>query len=438
MNYSIKIDKVTFLFFAFYIILPKYFALEISQEFPLITFSRLLLMLFCVQFILRKKGIIRTSILKKYKKIRNNIKWYFIILIFVNIFFIFSIPKDAINKLLSIFMEELAIIWIISQTINTKEKVIQCLEIILYSSAVIAIFSIIGLLFGENYFYYLNTVNREMLMSNMSRMGLIRVEAGFGHAVYYGLYCTVMIPIGMYFFENYRVKRLNYIICILLNIFALILTNSRGTLLSAILLIFIMILKKKQKQIKKYLKISIFSISVFAVTSMFIKQVSNFLINIFRSIFYEILPSLGEIDNYGINIGGWQSRFAQFTSISWVLKKSPIFGLGPDAQTRGVLSYFWLNNWQVIETYDNGYLKIYFEYGLFGIIAFFLLFIGIYKLLNKTIISKSDDILGMFKFSFLAYFLGMLSVTGVDKLFWVLVGLLISYVNVESNMNSKI
>lgn len=45
-----------------------------------------------------------------------------------------------------------------------------------------------------------------MLMASTIRMGIMRAEAGFGHPVYYGVYCALMIPIAYFLFESSRKK----------------------------------------------------------------------------------------------------------------------------------------------------------------------------------------------------------------------------------------
>ncbi|OAA86943.1 O-antigen ligase family protein [Clostridium ljungdahlii] len=425
-----KIGIFLFLFFVCYIVLPSYFAIEISASFPLITMSRVLLVILCLSYIYKCRGRIKLSIANKNAGINRKLIIYFAIVIGISIYFLTTIFNAALDQLMSIFIEEVLVIWIISCTVTTKEKLIRCLEVMVYASGVVAIVSITGLLVGENPFYYLNTVSREMLMANFSRMGLMRLEAGFGHAVYYGLYCTVMIPIAMYFYENSGRNRFRYMVCIILNIIALVLSNSRGTLVAFILVVCIMLFQKKRNQLKKYQIFIISAAMVFAIAVIFVPELSNYISDVFKSLVYIISPSTGTIDNYGTNADGLTSRMAQLSGITWTFKQSPIVGLGPDAMKRGVLSYYWLGNWQVTNTYDIGYVKIFCEYGILGSIGFLVLYSMILKLCIGKKYKNNDGIAEMFKFCFLAYFISMLSVTGVDKLFWVLVGLLISYVNI--------
>lgn len=96
-----------FLFFSLYLILPSYFAIELSPSLPLITVSRIVLLI-CFF------NIVRTDYGKmKIPYFTWNIKWYFILIFLVNVLHIYDTGVTAINQCIVIFIEQFLVFWII-------------------------------------------------------------------------------------------------------------------------------------------------------------------------------------------------------------------------------------------------------------------------------------------------------------------------------------
>lgn len=427
-------NKITFLeilFFALYIILPSYLALEISSNLPLITGSRILLFFLMLYIIFRDKGRIKLRIFQD-NKTKIFFVGYFCLKLISNLYYI-TTTNEAIKDIFIMVLEELLVLWVVVRVIDTKEKLEKTLKILVISSGIVAILSIVGTLIGKNIFYYLNTVNREMLMANFSRLGIIRAEAGFGHPVYYAVYCLIMVIISMYFIENNRKNKMYYIIFVL-NIIALVLSNSRGTIIIFIAMMIYMFLQKGNEKINKYIGIIILGIFVFAITCIICPRILTFISNIWVSLTNVFSSNQVEISNYGTNLSGLKSRVSQFSQVQYALSENPIFGLGVSAHTRGVLKWFdpYHSAWDISKTFDVGYFAIICQYGVVGTIAYGLLYYSILrKIFNKRL--KKDDIMQLFKYCFIAYFLSLLSISGITKLFWIILGLLVSYNNILIN-----
>jgi hypothetical protein len=426
-------------FFALYIIMPSYFALEISSNAPLLTASRILLLLITFKYAFNKSGRIGKRIFYN-RTLSGGIKTYFVLLLLTNIMFI-SATSEAAKEIFVILFEELCLIWIITCLINTRAKLVKCLQILVYTSGVVAILAAIGSFTSVNIFYYLNTVQREMLMASFSRMGLIRAEAGFGHAVYYGAYCAVMIPICMYFIENGQSKRWKYIVCMLLNLMGLFLANSRGSLVAFICVLAFMLITKKQKELSRYKGIIAIGIVAVIFVGTINQSVFSFASDIIQSILNIFSSDSTTIANYGTNQDGMASRIGQFSGILWTLQQSPIWGLGPNAQTRGLVSYLSsAGSWVTTNTFDMGYVGIFCQYGVAGSIGYLALFL---TLAVNSFKKKNDDgsgLLKMFRYVFLTYLICLLSISQVQKLLWVLIALFICYLNIiyfEKVKNAK-
>lgn len=431
-----KLSFVAIIFFALYIILPSYFAIELASFLPLMTGSRIILILLIISYIFKQKGIINVKIFYN-KNLKKYFKIYFLCVLITNLYYC-AITTEAIKRILVIIIEELLLLWIVVKVINTKEKLIFALKIISIMSGITAVIAVIGSITDKNLFNYLNTVSRDVLIANYYRLGFLRAEAGFGHAVYYGLYCVVIIPIAMYLAENEK-RNLKYIICLSLNILGLIFSNSRGPFLVLGVLVIYMIFNKKKELLKKYIPFIICCIYILLILFFINQEFKKFIGNIIISLTNVFASETVAIENYGLNDqNGVDSRMSQFTMVTYALSRNPLFGLGAGAHTRGVQMWFnpSTNRWNTIKTYDVGYFSIICMYGIIGFIGNIILFWGIIKNVLKNKL-KDDQIILMFKYVFIGYFLGLFAVTGINNVFWMLLSLLVSYLNILENANNE-
>lgn len=436
MDKKNKLSFFAVIFFALYMVLPEYFALELSSSLPLITGSRILLILLLIYYVAKNDWKIHFKIFyndgcKKYFVI------YFVCMIITNLYYALS-TKEAIKELFIIILEELVVLWLIVKIVNTREKMDKVLKIIAISSAITAIISIIGTITGNNLFYYLNTVSRKMLMASFYRLGFIRAEAGFGHAVYYALYCIMMIPICMYLLEKEK-NNCIYIICFALNIIGLVLANSRGPLLIFACMSIYMFCRKKTSLIQKYIPMLFLSIILIIFLFLTNDKIENFVKNIFISLTNVFKTNVVSIEDYGGNDGnGIDSRLNQYSMVQYAMKKNFLFGLGANAHIRGVQMWYntYTERWQLTNTYDVGYFLIICTYGIIGLLGNLVLYYGIIINTFKSKF-KRDSIIEMFKYIFIIYFLGLFAVTGINNVFWIILSLFIAYLNILNLESTK-
>lgn len=431
---NVIINYVLNLLLSLYIVLPSYFAIEISKSIPLITASRIILLVIVIGYIIHNNLKISVKVFYnlKYKYL---IKLFFSLLILVNMLHMLT-DSYAKNEIFSILFEKIVLLWIVVKTINTKKKVEDLLSMLSYVSGIVAIISIIGLITGNNPFYYLTTTKREMLQASFTRLGVVRAEAGFGHPVYYGIYINIMIFISLYLYEN---KNRKYIFCIILNIIALFLCNSRGAIIPFIILILFKLIKEKN-QLGIRLFMGIISILVFLLLMHLISpQVASYIDNTLSSI-NVFLGEETSIENYGTNAGlqkGINSRTNQLSGILYTLKNKPLMGFGPQALSKGLIKYYVNDKWQTTNTYDVGYVSIFCKYGLIGFLAYLFLYIGIViNIYRKDL--KTDKFVQLFRYLFLIYILCMMSASMETKTAWIVLSIAISYINVLKNESMQV
>ena len=418
--------KFIIFFMAFYPILPDYFSIELGGGLPLLKASRILLLilLLCVCFRNKKIKLIRKPLKA------TGLYWpliiYFAARILANGYYV-SRLSAAINTEFTVIVEQLLLVVLICQAVQSQEDVYLCVKTIVDASGIIAIISIINILIGSNLFYSLNTVSRNVLMVSMVRMGIIRAEATFGHPVYYAMYCALIIPLALYIWQNER-KRWNG--CVLgLNIAAAFLTESRGTIvvLLALLLVFILITDKKTRN--KILGAGCALACLAFLISVTVPTVSQQFTNIIKSVIIAFGDSGETIENFGTNSStGLSSRVVQLSGITWMLMHNAMFGLGASCHTRGELSYRISGIWQVRDTIDNGFVAYFVEEGLLGGLACFSLFFSLLKSSwKKATFKNSRNMNNSFFLCFVSYVAVMLSVADVSQLLWVIIALYITY-----------
>ncbi|MBE5839555.1 O-antigen ligase family protein [Butyrivibrio sp.] len=425
------------LFAAFYIILPSYFAFEISNSLPLLTGGRILILILFFTYYIAKKGKIYRKISYD-KSLKKALLCFFSLIITCDLVGIYTAGSEAIKDLFVVLFEGVLLTWLIVHLIRSYSTLLRFIEIIIYSSLVVGIISIIGVFLGINPFLVLSTVNRSLVIMDFVRMGLLRPQAGFDHAVHYGLYNAVMCSIILSVIdEAHGKKRILLSFCFIVDFIALILCNSRGSMIAFLFVFFIWFFQKRhytKSFQKKTLYYLVIMISALSFTIIIVPSVLDYILNIALSLHYAFFgTSDNVIAGYGMNVNGLRSRTDQLSGVYYVLKSNPIFGMGANAQSRGMIQYFnsQSKQWYVTDTYDVGYIEIFCNFGLMGLVAYGVLFGTILKKCVSKKNNSFNNTMYIFRNAYLVMFIGYLSVdiSGTSRLFWILTALFISYIN---------
>lgn len=253
------------IFFAFYIILPDYFAIEITPSFPLLTASRFILLLLIIKCIINMKISLHID------------KYFFAyatILIAVNLFHLLTNSGDAAKAIISVLFEQILMYIVLRNLITSKSALINGLNLIVKTSGVVSILAILEATTSINVFYFLETTNREMLQASYERLGLLRAEASFGHPVYFAVYLVCVLPLTLYFFEKENKKI--YALIAILNIIALFCSGSRGGLVALAVIVIISIFLKRNKIKLQYIKYLIAITPIILIIFIGIPQVYDY------------------------------------------------------------------------------------------------------------------------------------------------------------------
>lgn len=422
MNISLKKAFLN-IFFCFYLILPEYFAIELSSSFPLLTVSRILILsLFLVLFY------------QKYVSLQLYPPFvvYVVIIMGVNLVHLTD-TMESVKAIISIIIEQLFLFILLNSLISSIEEIKKGLDIVVKVSGVICIAAIFEVLTGFQMFHLLNTVNREMLQSSYERLGFLRAGSAFGHPVYFAVYCICILPFSLYFYENTNKKM--YLVIAVLNIIGMFCSGSRGAIVAFAILCLSMIVLKKFSVIITYIRKILFLFPCFIAICLFVPQVTEKVFGLIKS----ILAAFGAeyvVEGFGQNATGMQSRMMQFTGLRWLKEHGAlVFGFGPKSHTRGLISYInpVSGNWNVSTTIDIGYLGYIFHYGIIGLMGYLIFYFFLFrKCLEKSNEMQKDNLFNAFKYFYIAYFVSLTTSTGLSSLFFLITAMMLLYDRLKS------
>ena len=437
--------------------------MEFHASIPLITFSRGLLVLLGLRLVIRRRNDLfnlRNFHIKDLnfgltsnKFLRLGLLLYFLLLLVADMVLLPADTAEALKAIFVVVAEQYVLVWLLTLILDTREKLLSALKVLVITSAVTALLCVLGCILDVNFFHFLNTVEREMLMTTYYRLGVLRAEAGFGHPVFYGAFCVIMVPINMYFVENStgRKQKLFYSGCLTMTLVGLVLSNSRGSLLAFCCLVLLAaVLSIVQKRFKyflrTYLPIGFSALGVLLVIALLLPAGIAYLLGIVDSLLDTVFPNNRLLDEaiqntvsgsdapvpeYGENAAGTRSRLVQLTGILWTLARKPIFGFGSNAHMRGLIRFRFSNGeWWPTKTFDIAIVSIICQYGIVGFVGF----VSLYGSLLKTMLSKKhrkDPLMGFLALSFVTYLLCLLSISSLPKMAWVLIATIVCLVNIR-------
>jgi len=453
------------LFFALYIMAPSYLAVELHSRLPLITLSRGLLVLLALMLLIRRsKDLFRLQKpnlkalnlgLTECKLLRWGLLIYFGLLLLADVALFPADRGESLKALFVLLIEEYFMVWLLTLILDTRKKLLTALRTLTLASGCVSLIAIVGCIFNVNPFHWLNTVEREMLMTTYYRLGVLRAEAGFGHPVYFGAFCAVMVPLHMYFIEHSdaRWQRLLFSGTMSLNLVSLLLSNSRGSLLAFgclfVLIVLVRILKKEFKAfLRTYIPVFLMTLGLLTVVILCLPYGMYFLTETVRSLVSVFIPetSVGPdlpipstpaptiptepMPEYGENAAGTRSRLVQLSGIYWTLSKKPLFGFGSNAHVRGLIAFQIVEGqWWTTKTFDMGLVAIVCQYGLAGLLGYGALYGSVF-LTTAAKKFRKDPLMEQLGLAFIAYMLCLLTISSVAKLEWILFAAIICLANI--------
>lgn len=277
----------------------------------------------------------------------------------------------------NVFSRSILAGFVMIRVINSKEKFLRAIDIVIYTGGVLAVFGIIESFTHFNVFSLLNNTNA-ILNYNAVRFGLLRILSFSSHTIVYCVYIMFIINLAFYRItvesrENLK-RTILQIIYILLFINA-ILTLSRSAILFLLLSqIMVMYMCGFKKFLKKMLLIGLimaiviaWGLAVGGVLATFIKNVVAMLLAVFNSDLTEVIAGSYGADNISavgnrIDLYGWV----------WEDVKDTLFmGKGGSAKFSHMMTVYSSNYVYRFQktSIEVQYLNILFHFGLIGLVS---------------------------------------------------------------------
>lgn len=413
-----KFDLVVIsVFFLLYLMLPDYFAIEINEALPLLMVSRILIIILFIYVITRYK------IDWKVKTIPLAIGIYFILLLFVNVMHFPDAFTDSLKSISSILCEELLLIILLAYTLDTKEKIQLAIKWMVYASAIIVVLGALESFTGINIFMYLDSVQREMLQSEYIRLGFQRAAGPFGHSVYYGAYCVLMLPFSLYLFK--KTKKLKYYFIALLNVIGVFLSMARGSILVLAVLFMLLIIKHGFKFSRRSWILIISTVICGLFFVLIIPVIRETFFDLIKSTINGMIGHSSSADNFGENgANALASRLEQFSGIIWQYKQGVLpFGFGSDCHARGLVYYFHEGCWIQSGTFDVGYVAYMMEYGIIGVLGYISLFVYLFIFTFRRAEGYMKNLNCPIMLFYIVYYVSLWTISGMNSFFWLVTGI---------------
>lgn len=375
-------------------VLPDQFAIELSSSLPLLTFSRVLILI-----------LFGFWVVKKFKH------WKFHIPLAVALYFGVGIAISVINTRFGVMnevkniaitiMEELLVILMVTDLIEDRIEFDRCLDALVLSGVALSIIGIVQTIFEFDVTTVMQLVEARSATMLTLRMGMIRAS-GTTNALIYGCYCAFMAMI--IFFRLERTGKQRYALALALDVIALLCTMSRSSWLALGVAIILLMVTRPRKTLRRIWTTGVAIILIFT-TLCFIN--SHFKVamvgtavssanTVLKPFGIELkMPSFGGEDGedleeeFGDNANNAaRSRTVEWTAVTYMIDEGEaVFGYGYNAFPRGKLHYFYpqFGFWTVAGTLDVGLLATVTESGFVGLIAqlAFLAYVFINALIRR-------------------------------------------------------
>lgn len=208
--------------------------------------------------------------------------------------------------------------------------------------------------------------------------GIYRSNGPFHEGIGYSAIVLLFIPYMHYLFNNKFITKKTYLCLSILCAVATLAAFSRATMISMVVVLFVLYFSKNVKSI-----LTLFFTSIVAVVLILST--------------YEYILSSAIVTNRIADPENIVGRWNQYKDAFNYIFEHPIFGIGFDMYKKG--HYYHMH---------NSFLRIFVELGLFGFIPFIVFCLSVIFKRGKRIIKEKNNVLSRTQWSFfvIAFFVG--------------------------------
>ena len=407
--------------FALLGILPEQFAVQIHEKLPLLSGSRVLILI-----------LFGFWIYDRWKNKRFTMPWSLAIFLGINVLISlvnFRYGFGEVNRIFVTVFERVLLAVMAWDLIRDKEEFCRCVDFMLMGSAVLAVIAIVQTVFDYDIASVLHLRETMASVSIADRMGMTRAYGTF-NAISYGCYCAfMMIPV---YYRLSQTKSHWYSLIFALNFVALVCTFTRSAWLCIAGVMGLMVLVYRWKMIRLLIPSALISLALCVglcvaqpkLLDAFVetgKSSINTVVSILPESMQELFtsaktekpqqttPATEDTSNPSepvqttppatttppANNGGNKNPFqlsehfgmngedptytrvVQWTAVEYMIADGQaLFGYGYNAFPAGRLHYFydrWGAKWEVATTLDVGLVALITESGFLGAASFLAL-----------------------------------------------------------------
>lgn len=384
-----------YLLCAFACVLPEQFSVRLHDSLPLVSASRVLIMI-CFGFWLWDKW--------KTKKVRfpKSLAIFFVLNLIVSVVNL-RYGTGEIKRVFLLVFERVLFAVMLMDMIDDRKVFDRCLDFAIMGSIILSVIGIAQTVFDYDISSVLHLTETVASAQLSPRMGLVRAFGTY-NAISFGCHCAFMAFLILY--RLYATRHIWHGAAFALNFIALVCTFTRSAWLCFAGIAFVALVLYRSKLIRCLLPSLAITLALLAVLCCFqpklfsafvetgkssINTVIRILPDSVTSLLFQdsgaqqtdtpqdsqgdkVLPGFELDEDFGMNASDpTYSRTAQWTAVAYMAKEGVLlFGYGYNALLRGRIHFFfdkWAAKWEPTTFLDVGLVALIAEGGLFGAVT---------------------------------------------------------------------
>ena len=449
-----------YLMTAFVGILPEQFSVRVHDSLPLLTVSRVLILVAIAFWLVERIKTRRFSVPKSL--------WiYFGVNVALALFHLFF-DLDEIKHIAVLLVERALVMILLKDMIESREEFERCVDFLILGCCAVSVIGICQTVFDYDIASALHLTETMSSIILSPRMGLTRAYGTF-NAISFGCYLSMMLLPIYYRLEKTRLHR--YSAAFALTFSALICTFTRSAWLCVAGIFFLLFILRRFKPVKRLIPSAGMAILLCLVLCLPQPKLAKAFAETGKSVINTVLsvlpsgdgggtstddtsdpdnevpddgdeqkPPLDLDEEFGPNPDPTYTRVVQWTAVDYMISEGKLLlGYGYNAFPEGKLHFYfdrWLGEWEVAKMLDVGLVALMTEFGLLGTLthACLLVYIAIYCWLHR----RKDGAFGFYRMTLyslpLYLLLNFLASFLYAELIWLLWGLFYAYSRLDKEL----
>lgn len=401
-----------YLFFAFIAVLPEQFSVRLHDSLPLISATRILILL-----------VMGFWLYDKWKTKNFHFPKSLLLFLAVNLIVSFVNLRYGFGELNRIFLfifERVLVVIMIADMIRDREEFNRCIDFAIMGCTALAVIGIIQTVFNYDISSVLHLTKTITSIQLNKRMGLVRAFGTY-NAISFGCYCSFMALLILY--RLYNTKSIWHSLAFAFNFVALICTFTRSAWLCLAGIVFLILLVYRMELLRRLWSGLVMILALLVLLCCFQPKLFSAFVETGKSSINTVLGVLPEevvslfvpdqnnmhpshnnsepsstedstipdetepvspdanrpgftLDkDFGMNANDpTYSRTAQWTAVQYMAQEGDLlFGYGYNALPRGMIHFFfdrWAAKWQPTTFLDVGFVALIAEGGLVGALSY--------------------------------------------------------------------